>query len=218
MTTALRLELVDGSEHAARTLAECLDREGFACEARTPTLRDLLASPRFEPPQLVLLHEPDDPAEVREVAEAMPDAWVIVVTPSTEVSDLRTLIQAGADGILAADDWLDGIGAMVRALEAGLLCIPQRARGAIGPPPALTLRERQVLDLLTDGLTNAQIAQRLYLSESTVKTHVTAAFRRLGVRSRREAVALVTGSGWTLRGAIDEHDLVRESVAAWPGR
>ena len=204
MTTALRLELVDGSELHARTLTERLEEEGFVCEARTPSLRDLMASPPVEPPQLVLLQEIDDPAEVRDVAEAMPDAWVIVVTGSTETADLRLLIQAGVDGILDADSWLDSLAPVIHTLQAGLLCIPQRARGVLGPPPPLTLRERQVLDLLTDGLTNAQIAQRLYLSESTVKTHVTAAFRRLGVRSRREAVALISGSGWTLRGTRDE--------------
>jgi DNA-binding NarL/FixJ family response regulator len=206
MHTALRVELVNGSELDARALTERLNRDGQACDARTPSSHDVEATGLGGPSQLVILQYPSDPAEVREVAEAMPDAWVVVLTPSTDIADLRQLIQAGADGILGSDDWIEPIGPMIRALQAGLLCIPQRARGALGPPPALTLRERQVLDLLTDGLTNAQIAQRLYLSESTVKTHVTAAFRRLGVSSRREAVALIAGSGWTLRGATEDRE------------
>jgi DNA-binding NarL/FixJ family response regulator len=61
-------------------------------------------------------------------------------------------------------------------------------------PPALSQREKEILALVAAGLTNGQIATRLYLAESTVKTHLSSAFRRLGVRSRREAAALVLSS------------------------
>jgi DNA-binding CsgD family transcriptional regulator len=66
-------------------------------------------------------------------------------------------------------------------------------------PPALSFRERQILGLAVVGLTNSQIAQRLYISESTVKAHLSSAFRRLGVRSRREAATLVLASDDVLR-------------------
>jgi DNA-binding NarL/FixJ family response regulator len=58
-------------------------------------------------------------------------------------------------------------------------------------PPALSYREKEVLELASRGLTNSQIASRLFLAESTVKTHLSSAFRRLGVSSRREAAALM---------------------------
>ena len=57
--------------------------------------------------------------------------------------------------------------------------------------PSLTTRQRQILGLVVLGLTTAEIAERLYLSEVTVKSHLTKAFSALGVRSRREAVELI---------------------------
>jgi DNA-binding CsgD family transcriptional regulator len=54
-----------------------------------------------------------------------------------------------------------------------------------------SLREKQVLQLVADGLTNAEIACRLFLSESTVKSHLSSSFRKLGVSSRSEAAAVV---------------------------
>jgi DNA-binding CsgD family transcriptional regulator len=67
---------------------------------------------------------------------------------------------------------------------------PPTARNLVSPP-ALSYREKEVLELAAGGLTNSQIASRLFLAESTVKTHLSSAFRRLGVGSRREAAALM---------------------------
>jgi len=68
--------------------------------------------------------------------------------------------------------------------------------------PALSFRERQILALVVAGLTNDEIAGRLYLAETTVKGHLTSAFRRLGVRSRREAVALILSADESLRRSV----------------
>ena len=57
--------------------------------------------------------------------------------------------------------------------------------------PTFSHREKEILELLVAGMTNRQIGDRLYLSESTVKTHVTAAFAKLGVRSRKDAAAIL---------------------------
>jgi DNA-binding NarL/FixJ family response regulator len=83
--------------------------------------------------------------------------------------------------------------ALVPALAAAgadLVCVPRASRRAIAKP-TFSHREKEVLGHLVEGMTNRQIAARLYLAESTVKTHVAPAFSKLGVRSRREAAMVL---------------------------
>jgi len=82
--------------------------------------------------------------------------------------------------------------------------VPREAREHV-EKPVLSLREKQILNLVVSGLTNRQIAERLYLAESTVKTHLTAAFGKLGVRSRSEAAAaLLDPEEPLLAGLLDD--------------
>ena len=75
-----------------------------------------------------------------------------------------------------------------RAILAGQLSVPTSLSRQIAPRP-LSHREKQIMALIVEGLTNQEIAGRLFLAESTVKTHVSSAFRKLDARSRAEAVA-----------------------------
>jgi DNA-binding NarL/FixJ family response regulator len=79
------------------------------------------------------------------------------------------------------------------AVAAGQAAVPRRARGGLHKP-AFSHRERQVLGQVAAGLTNSEIAAALFLSESTVKSHLSSAFAKLGVRSRKEAAAVVLDS------------------------
>ena len=78
----------------------------------------------------------------------------------------------------------------VHAVLAGLVCAPRGARRVLAKP-TFSHREKEVLALLVAGLTNREIAGRLFLAESTVKSHLVTAFSKLGVRSRKDAVALL---------------------------
>jgi DNA-binding NarL/FixJ family response regulator len=93
------------------------------------------------------------------------------------------------------------LGPAVRAAAAGQSSAPTGLLRLM-QPPALSHRERQILGLALAGLSNAQIAERLYLAPSTVKTHISSAYRRLGVHSRREATALVFASDDALRRTV----------------
>ena len=70
------------------------------------------------------------------------------------------------------------------------MCVPP-ATASRSAPPALSTREKQILGLVVMGYMNCQIAERLFLAESTVKSHLSSAFGKLGVRSRNEAVSLI---------------------------
>lgn len=69
------------------------------------------------------------------------------------------------------------------------------ARRVLAPPTELTEREREVVGLLAEGLSNKQIARRLFLSEATVKTHLVHVYEKLGTDNRTAAVAAARASG-----------------------
>ena len=137
---------------------------------------------------------------VRWVARRLPAAMVVIMLPSAN-RDIGPLLAAGADGLLFEQDLESALPSVVRAVAAGQVCVPADCRHVI-QPPALSHRESQILGLSIAGLTNSQIASRLCISQNTVKSHLSAAFRRLGVHSRREAAALVFGPDEVLRRTV----------------
>lgn len=103
---------------------------------------------------------------------------------------VRKALKAGARGCVLEADVERALLPTLRAVLAGQRCIPAVCPEALDPP-AFSARERQALALVADGLPNSEIARMLFLAESTVKTHLVTAFRKLGVRSRSEAAALL---------------------------
>ena len=122
---------------------------------------------------------------------------------------------AGASGFLVKDAPRDEIVRGIRSVAGGeALASPSVTRrlierfvdapGAPPKPPAelgeLTTREREVLELVAHGLSNAELAQRLFLSEKTIKTHVGRILMKLGLRDRVQAVVLAYESGIVVPG------------------
>lgn len=126
---------------------------------------------------------------------------VVVVLRATDATALRRALDAGADAVVGEDHLELTLAAAVRGAAAGLTVIPRDSRRQLAPP-SLSHRERQVLTLLIEGCTNAEIASRLFLAESTVKSHLSGAFSKLGVRSRRDAVARILDPASGLSSAI----------------
>jgi DNA-binding NarL/FixJ family response regulator len=116
---------------------------------------------------------------------------IVLASAETGRDDARAVIAQGADALLLEEDVPGLVVPAVRAALAGLLVLSAPLGAAVERPP-LTPREKQVLALVVMGYTNREIADQLVLAESTVKSHLFSAFRRLGVRSRSEAVALIT--------------------------
>jgi DNA-binding NarL/FixJ family response regulator len=135
------------------------------------------------------------------------DARIVLYCPVLERWDVRAALAAGAVGIVFDRDGDDALSACLAAVRAGQTCVPREHARQIDPP-ALSTREKQILGLLVMGYMNSQIAERLYLAESTVKSHLSSAFGKLGVRSRNQAVDLILdperGLGMGILGLLGE--------------
>ena len=179
---------------AGRNLRECLAAGGLPVgDGPLPmTAIDALAERR--PGAVVLAADvtrSNGLAAVRRLRRAAPATPVVVVAacdPGQRAA--RTALNAGAGAYVPAPEIERGLAVAVRAVLAGFVCVPLETRRLV-VKPAFSQREKEVLGLLVIGLTNAEIAARLYLAESTIKSHLASAFAKLGVRSRRDAVALL---------------------------
>jgi DNA-binding NarL/FixJ family response regulator len=126
---------------------------------------------------------------IRAAATRFPGIPLVVVASLT-TTGVHKALDAGAAGLVLDSGIESGLAATIRAVDAGQVVVPGRfRRNAVRP--ALSHREKQTLSLVAAGLTNRQIAAELFLAESTVKTHLTSVFGKLGVASRSEAAALV---------------------------
>lgn len=102
----------------------------------------------------------------------------------------RSLLREGATAVVAEEDLDSTLGTAVRSAYAGQLTLPSRLRMEIAQP-VLSVREKQMLAMVVMGFSNPEISRKLHVAESTVKSHLSSAFAKLGVRSRNEATALI---------------------------
>ncbi|MCI2956591.1 response regulator transcription factor [Agromyces atrinae] len=155
-------------------------------------------------------------------ADPSVDAAVLVLTTFNREDYLFTALQAGASGFLLKNSSPEKLIEAVQIVARGdALLSPDvtrhvisavaatRGQGAASAPPvaqnpeldSLTDREREVLELLAEGLSNAEIAARIYVGEATVKTHVSKVLMKLGLRDRIHAVVYAYENGVVLPGA-----------------
>jgi len=130
------------------------------------------------------------PGFIEPLAKRQPPSPVVVVCEAIQRWEVRGALAAGAAGVVLYDDVAETLAPAIDAVAAGQLCVP-RSQWRQVEPPVLSTREKQILGLVVMGYMNSQIAERLFLAESTVKSHLSSAFGKLGVRSRNEAVDLI---------------------------
>lgn len=155
------------------------------------------APPKESPCVIVCYADVGEPketaSEVVRILDQSPDASIVMFVPTLDVGLARSVIQAGAKGLLPT--------CMHSSQVARALCVA--AEGEIVLPRALlekvvederrldldklTPRQRELLELISEGLSNAQIARRLYIAESTVKQHLRRLYKVLEVKNRQEA-------------------------------
>jgi DNA-binding NarL/FixJ family response regulator len=129
--------------------------------------------------------------------EVNPNAPPIVVfSPQLDLPLARDALQAGASGFVHAEMMPDQLVRALAVASKGELVAPRELLRYVlttdhsGDLAALSLRQREILGHVVEGLSNAEIGRRLYLSESTIKQHLRAAYKLLGVSNRTEAANL----------------------------
>lgn len=121
------------------------------------------------------------------------DTRVLILTAYTDGQTVQAVLAAGADGLLLKTDPPEQTAQAIRQVMAGQLIFPATARRLLAgtspkkPPVTLSERETEVLALVAEGLTNAQVARRLHISDNTVKFHLQNIYQSLGVTNRTEA-------------------------------
>ncbi|MDO5681489.1 MAG: response regulator transcription factor [Propionibacteriaceae bacterium] len=139
----------------------------------------------------------------REVRARYPQVQVVAVTSFGESQRIRAALDAGAAGYVLKDSDVDEIALAIHSAAAGDghldAAVEQVLRDTSGRVPGqLTAREREVLGLIAQGLSNRQAARQLDLSERTIQTHLSAILRKLGLSSRTEAAL------WAVRGGLPD--------------
>lgn len=128
--------------------------------------------------------------QIADLVAGHPRPPVVVVSVDDRPNAVQGALRAGASGFVAHADLETALTAATQAAIAGQVTVPRTRKAEVKRAP-LTAREKQTLGLVVLGLTNCEIANKLYLAESTVKSHLSSAFGKLGVRSRNEAAAMI---------------------------
>jgi DNA-binding NarL/FixJ family response regulator len=195
------LQCLVADDHPAVLEAVCLylEHNGVTVVARAETGNEALAKIESRRPPVALLDvrmpELGGIEIARQVARTSPDTAVILYTGYGDRALLTEALDAGARGFVLKEAPLDDLLRAVRVVAGGGTYVDPVLAGVLATSaftdtaPALTQREREVLRLLADGLSNEEIGKQLFISPETVRTHVRKAMEKLDADTRTQAVA-----------------------------
>lgn len=205
-SATIRIFVLDDHEVVRRGIAELLsDVQGFEVVGEAATAAQTLPRVLASRPDVAILDMrlPDGNGidVCRDIRSAMPSTHCLILTSYDDDDAVLASVLAGASGYLLKEVRLAGLvdaiqqAAMGRSLigPAIIAQVIDRVRQSEAGDPriaGLTQRERDVLDLIADGLTNRQIGERLFLTEKTVKNYATSLFAKLGLQHRSQAAVL----------------------------
>lgn len=212
MTTPSTVVIADDHPRNRAQTRRALDGSGFEVVGEAADAAGSVAQALRHRPDVALLDINMPGGGIRAAAEisvALPDTAVVMLTISISDDDLLEALRAGARGYLLRDTDPERLPLALKGVLAGEAALPRnlvarlmeefrlrdrpRRLTALGHPDvALTPREWDVLELMRQGLTTAEIAERLYVTKVTVRTHVAAILRKLHVTSRADAIRAVS--------------------------
>ena len=208
--TALRVVVADDHPVFRSGLRMLLEDLGVEVVAEAADGRAAVALAVEHRPDVVLMDlqmpELSGLEATRQLAAQAPAVRVLVLTMAEDDATLLAALRAGAAGYLLKGAGPDEIDRAVRGVAAGeavygvgvadrLRAVFAAGPAAAAPFPQLADRERDVLDLMAAGASNAEIARRLHLSDKTVRNYVSSIFAKLGVRDRAQAVVRAREAG-----------------------
>lgn len=209
MTRRTRIAVVDDHPVVRKGIAQTFAEEGdFEIVGEGACADDAVRMARELKPDVMVLDVtmPGDGVEAAAKIHAyQPTTKILMLSIREELSVVRSALKAGALGYVSKGIDGDELVAAVRKLQAGARYIgpelaarliagdeemPARQRTGSAAHPQLTAREAEILELLGEGLSNQEIAERIGLSENTVKHYLTPLLQKLGVRNRTAAALL----------------------------
>ncbi len=208
-SSPVRLLIVDDHDMFAESLRLALSAEDDISVVDTASslaqARSLIVA---DAPDVVLLdHRLPDGLGVDSIAELKalrPSAKIVVLTAAAEDSMLVTATEAGCAGFILKTSPLEELVAAVRTAAAGEIMVSSDLLARLlnrlhhrhdQPSHDLTTRERQILELIGEGLTNGAIAKRLFISVNTVRNHVQNILAKLDAHSKLEALSVAIRDG-----------------------
>ena len=199
----IRLLLADDQALVRGALATLLDLEpDMTVVAEVGRGDEVVAAARDAQPDVALLDVEmpglDGIEATRALRAALPDVKVVIVTTFGRPGFLRRALVAGANGFVVKDTPARQLADAVRRVHSGLRVVdPNLAADslAVGESP-LTARETEVLRAARDGGSVSDIAGAVFLSEGTVRNHLSAAIGKTGARNRADAVRIAEENGW----------------------
>jgi DNA-binding NarL/FixJ family response regulator len=205
----IRVVLADDHAHVRSQVREALEAGGCVVLADGATADDAVLLAREHRPDVALLdiHMPGNGIHAaRRITREVPGTVVVMLTQSEEDEDLFDSLRAGASGYLLKSGDPRSLPNALRAVLAGEAALPRALVGRVvdefrrprsrlprrsAAAARLSEREWEVMELLQQGLTTDEVAQRLYLSPTTVRVHVSTVLRKLRVKDRKSAFSLL---------------------------
>jgi DNA-binding NarL/FixJ family response regulator len=204
----IRVMVVDDHPLVRSAVAKAIGGDGMVVVAEASSAEEaLVLAPQVAPDILLLdiaLPGMSGVELVRELAPRLPNTRIVMLTMSSADRDVADAMRYGASGYLTKDLSPEALARSLRATQTGELVMPRRlanrllvrvlrrgtpveTTGEVLPADRLTVRERDILRLLADGLSDRDIATALTISRRTVESHVSSILRKLDAKNRAEA-------------------------------